>query len=258
MRKHRHRRHRKEVFIPLKGDSEFLTLLATALASLAALQTAQKQQFANAVQLLAKDVSNVASPSRSKNDLYVWREIFSLWVEAQIFESERERDRGERTVEEAEKRLDWFVAQVAQRTLAKKMRNKESKEALERFIKLNVQLLDLKRFQLANEEAARKIVCHRLSFSFTFLPKLIPVTPVEETRQTNCSHRISRIPRVYRRRFFFNHHWSGRQRRDTSSPHATRDGEFAPHSPLHSHHYSPSHHSSTRRLHLWNLRRRRV
>jgi hypothetical protein len=99
----------------------------------------------------------VSSPSRPKSDLYVWREIFSLWVEAQIFESEREKDRGERSVEAAETKLDWFVDQVAQRKLAKKMRNKESREALEKFIKLNVQLLDMKRFQLANEEAARKI-----------------------------------------------------------------------------------------------------
>ncbi|KAI5477643.1 zinc finger, RING-type protein [Pseudohyphozyma bogoriensis] len=157
-RHHHHRRPRKEVFIPLNSDTEFFSLLAKALSSLAALQLAQKKQFAQAVQLLAAQVSQVSSPSRPKSDLYVWREIFSLWVEAQIFESARERDRGERSVEEAEKKLDWFVDQVAQRKLAKRMKNKESRDALEKFIKLNVQLLDLKRFQLANEEAARKIL----------------------------------------------------------------------------------------------------
>lgn len=155
---HRPRRHRKEVFIPLTSETEFLTLLAKALDSLAALQLAQKQQFAQAVQLLAREVSNVSSPSRPKTDLYVWREIFSLWVEAQIFESEREKDRGERSVDDAEAKLDWFVNQVAKRKLGKKMKHKESRVALEKFIGLNVQLLDMKRFQLANEEAARKIV----------------------------------------------------------------------------------------------------
>ena len=155
---HRPHRHRKEVFIPLTSETEFLTLLAKALESLAALQLAQKQQFAQAVQLLAREVSNVSSPSRPKTDLYVWREIFSLWVEAQIFESEREKDRGERSVEDAEAKLDWFVNQIAKRKLGKKMKHKESRVALEKFIGLNVQLLDMKRFQLANEEAARKIV----------------------------------------------------------------------------------------------------
>lgn len=110
------------------------------------------------MQLLAREVSAVSSPSRPKTDLYIWREIFSLWVEAAIFESSRERDRGERSIEDVEKKLEWFVDQVAKRKLAKRMRHKESRVALEKFIALNVELLDLKKFQIANEEAARKIV----------------------------------------------------------------------------------------------------
>lgn len=69
--------------------------------------------------------------------------------------------------------MDWFVEQVAKRKLAKRMRNKESRVALEKFVALNVELLDLKKFQVANEEAARKIVssillplcCHESSSS---------------------------------------------------------------------------------------------
>lgn len=163
-RRHHHRQRRKEVFIPLSTDNEFLSLLANALASLAALQVAQKLQFTEAVALLAREVSNVSSPSRPKSDLYIWREIFSLWIEAEIFESERERDRGERTTEEVEKKLDWFVDQVAKRKLAKRMKNKESRAALDKFIQLNVQLLEMKKFQLANEEAARKIASASLIF----------------------------------------------------------------------------------------------
>lgn len=167
-RRHHHRQHRKEVFIPLSTDNEFLSLLANALASLAALQVAQKLQFTQAVELLAREVSNVSSPSRPKSDLYIWREIFSLWIEAEIFESERERDRGERTTEEVEKKLDWFVDRVAKRKLAKRMKNKESRAALEKFIQLNVQLLEMKKFQLANEEAARKIVSASLLLASPF------------------------------------------------------------------------------------------
>lgn len=75
---HHPHRHRKEIFIPLSSETEFLTLLAKALSSLAELQITQKQHFAQAVQLLAREVSNVSSPSRPKSDLYVWREIFSV------------------------------------------------------------------------------------------------------------------------------------------------------------------------------------
>jgi hypothetical protein len=108
--------------------------------------------------MLARQVSAVSSPARPKTDLYIWREIFTLWVEAQIFESRREKDRGERDVEAAQLKLGWFVDQVAKRGLAKKMRHKESRAALESFIKLNVELLDMKRFFFQNEEGARKIV----------------------------------------------------------------------------------------------------
>ncbi|GAA5973024.1 hypothetical protein JCM11641_000368 [Rhodosporidiobolus odoratus] len=157
-RRHRPRQHRREVFIPLTSDTEFLTLLASALNSLATLQLAQKQQFTESVRILADSVSTVSSPSRPKTDLYIWREIFALWAEAAIFESRSERDRGERSVEEVERKMEWFVDQVAKRKLAKRMKHKESRSALDKFIALNVELLDLKKFQIANEEAARKIL----------------------------------------------------------------------------------------------------
>lgn len=131
-RRHHHRTHKKEVFIPLNHDTEFLTLLAQAFSSLAEIQLRQKQNFTQAVELLAREVSNVSSPSKPKTDLYVWREIFALWVEAQVFESRRERDRGDRDTQEIEKKLDWFVAQVAVRKLANKMKHKESRIALEK------------------------------------------------------------------------------------------------------------------------------
>ena len=93
-----------------------------------------------------------------KKDLYAWREIFTLWIEAEIFESSAERTRGERTVEEAEKRLQAFAHEVVKRGLGDRrtFRGKKTREAWEEFLRLNVLLLDLKRFQLANINAARK------------------------------------------------------------------------------------------------------
>jgi hypothetical protein len=152
------RRHSRVIYIPLKSDTEFYTLLARALQSLQDLEEKQKVVFAQQVEELSRIVSKVASPSNSKGDMYNWREIFSLWVEAQIFESAREKDRGERSLQQAEERLDWFVDQVGRRKLATKMKSKESRQALEEFLDLNITLLDLKRFIRMNEEAARKIL----------------------------------------------------------------------------------------------------
>ena len=93
-----------------------------------------------------------------KKDLYAWREIFTLWIEAEVFESSAERTRGERTVEEAEARLQAFAHEVVKRGLGDRrtFRGKKTREAWEEFLRLNVLLLDLKRFQLANINAARK------------------------------------------------------------------------------------------------------
>jgi hypothetical protein len=128
---------------------------------------------------------------RNKTDLYAWREVFSLWIEGQIFESEREKDRGENSVVDAERRLQWFADQVGRRQLAQMMKFKESRAALEKFVNLNITLLDLKRFQVANEEAARKILKVRLSFLlflFLFLPVLKAYLVCSaETRQENRS-----------------------------------------------------------------------
>lgn len=144
-KKRRPHRHRKEITIELEYDSEFFTLLSQALASLTQLLQSEKQSFLDAVRALARSVQKTATPSKGKNDLYAWREVFSLWVEAGIFESDSERNRGERSIQEVEKRLNWFVDQIARRKLAKQMRNKESRVSLERFIELNQELLQLKR-----------------------------------------------------------------------------------------------------------------
>ena len=81
-----------------------------------------------------------------------------MWIEAEIFESSSERQRGERTLEQAEVRLHKFAEEVVRRGLGDRrtMRGKKVKEAWKEFLRLNVLLLDLKRFQSANINAARK------------------------------------------------------------------------------------------------------
>ncbi|KAK6910996.1 hypothetical protein I203_105031 [Kwoniella mangroviensis CBS 8507] len=100
------------------------------------------------------------SGKTSKKDLYIWREIFTLWIESEIFESSAERTRGERSLEDAEERLKGFANKVIKRGLGDKrsIKGKKSRNAWEEFLKLNVWLLDLKRFQGANIMAARKIL----------------------------------------------------------------------------------------------------
>ena len=183
-------RHR-EIVIPLTADTEFLDTLTGALANLSTLQSTQRESFVQSTESLCRSVARVSSPYATQNDLYVWREIFSLWCEFQIFESQRERDRGELSVDESEARLKRFAEEMAKRgwtaeafemdnernrrggRLAKlrrhktqtdgpspglPMKDRQSVSALEDFLKLNLALLDVKKFQRVNVEAARKIL----------------------------------------------------------------------------------------------------
>ncbi|KAG8762850.1 hypothetical protein FRC12_008814 [Ceratobasidium sp. 428] len=158
----------QEVIIPLMADTAFHRLLADALSTLASLQTRTQTQLSDQIVALADTIASCSGPpSRSrKSDLYAWREIFQLWVECQIYRggaTERERATGEggiRSVGEAEKRLGMFASEVVKRGLGDRrtLKSTRSREALETFLNLNVHILDLKKFQLANAEAARKIL----------------------------------------------------------------------------------------------------
>jgi hypothetical protein len=182
----------REFIIPLASDIAFFNLLTAALTSLSAFHSAQQLAFKAAVENLCLMISQSIQPSSnsvqvvatpltpsplpveqetdgrvariqrnaraSKKDLYAWREIFTLWIESEIFESSAERTRGERTVEQAEARLQRFADMVVKRGLGDRrtMRGKKVREAWEEFLRLNVLLLDIKRFQIANINAARK------------------------------------------------------------------------------------------------------
>jgi len=175
----------QELVIPLLSNTAFFQLLSTALQSLSAHLLTVRSGFINTLQTLSRDISLSARPvsstssfhphssssdpasiaisspnfaTRAKSDLYSWREIFQLYVEAEVFESVSEADRGERGVEDVETRLQAFAERVTKRELVSKLRLRNSRSALETFLELNAFILNIKKFQFANAEATRKIL----------------------------------------------------------------------------------------------------
>ncbi|KAF7324866.1 hypothetical protein MKEN_00528700 [Mycena kentingensis (nom. inval.)] len=170
--------------IPLVSDSAFFQLLATTLHGLSDHLLTIRAQFVLTLTELTKTVSDSARPSSSgsgfkvhsalradaggvrvdassrKSDLYSWREIFQIYVEAEIFESVSERHHGERSIDDAEARLKLFVERVTARGLGdgRKLKLPQSRKALESFLQLNLFILNVKKFELANAEATRKIL----------------------------------------------------------------------------------------------------
>lgn len=173
----------REIVIPLASDTAFFQLLQTALQTLNAHLHFVRADFIAALDALTRSISRSARPQSSSpgfrpysaaadptsvqspvspfspsflsggigsgngSDLYAWREIFQLYVEAEVFESLSERNRGERSVEDSEERMALFAERVTGRGFrdARKLKSKESKKALETFLELNVLVLNLKK-----------------------------------------------------------------------------------------------------------------
>ncbi|KIK52382.1 hypothetical protein GYMLUDRAFT_49974 [Collybiopsis luxurians FD-317 M1] len=175
----------REIIIPLVKDSAFFELLSTALHSLSDRLSSLYGDFAESLETLSQKIGDsarpvsesrrrnfhaysalsnagtISSPSKSaKSDLYSWREIFALYIESEVFESLHESSPGQLSIDESEKRLKLFADRVTSRGLGdkRKLKLKESREALEGFLELNMFILNVKKLEQANAEATRKIL----------------------------------------------------------------------------------------------------
>ncbi|KAF6761736.1 RING-14 protein [Ephemerocybe angulata] len=175
----------QEVVIPLVSDTAFFDNLISALDGMSTHMTSVHDDFTRSLKSLSRTISASAMPASSspsfhahssitshpgsimvstmqpsKSDLYSWREIFQLYVDAEIFEHVGEVKHGERSSEESKKRLQLFVEQATQRGLAdnRKFKSKQSRQAFETFIELNLFILNIKMFSEASAEATRKIL----------------------------------------------------------------------------------------------------
>ncbi|KAJ7275743.1 hypothetical protein C8J57DRAFT_1311579 [Mycena rebaudengoi] len=139
-----------EIVIPLASDSELTMAVSDSARPVSSTSAGFK-----AVSALTSDPGGVRAGASSRK-----REIFQLYLEAEVFESVSERDRGERTIEDSENRLTLFAERVAARGLGdrRKLKLLRSRQALESFLQLNVFILSVKKFECANAEARRKIL----------------------------------------------------------------------------------------------------
>ena len=165
-----------EYIIPLASDTAFFDVLTNAMNSLSTQLSTEHSEFMAELGDLSKSISNSALPVSqtdatykpfstsddpatisvpstkaafrskldAKSDLYLWRQLLGLYVEAEIFDSVSERNHGERSVEDAEVRMAKFLERVEKDGI---LRGKSRKAYLEveRFLRLNKTILDLKK-----------------------------------------------------------------------------------------------------------------
>ena len=78
------------------------------------------------------------------SDLYLWRKLLGLYIDAEVFDSVAERNRGERFLEDAEIRLAKFLESVEKSGLLRG-KSKKAHFEVQRFLGLNCIILNLKK-----------------------------------------------------------------------------------------------------------------
>ncbi|KAF0554397.1 SPX domain-containing protein [Gigaspora margarita] len=142
--------------IELEADGEFFVTLLEDIYHLNCLQKQNQDKFLANLKDMQQMLIDVTSPF--KKDIYTWRKIFQIYMEYKIFVGNTESDREERSWEFAQRQLTCFIDRINNSHLVKKLKNPLSKIAYENFIKLNISLVLMKKFQYFNQLATTKII----------------------------------------------------------------------------------------------------
>jgi hypothetical protein len=79
-----------------------------------------------------------------RSDLYLWRLLLSLYIDAEVFDSVAERNRGERSLEEVEIRMAKFLERIEKSGFLRG-KSKKARAEVDAFLRLNKTILDLKK-----------------------------------------------------------------------------------------------------------------
>lgn len=176
------------VKIPLNSDARFFTLLVSDVSELDTLQGEERQSMNDKIHVLGTEIAEVAKPRKGliklyKSDLYRWREIFELYLAAQVFFSTNEAAGGLRGSEKARKQLVWFQDEVNKRQLPQMFKIESSAVAYTHFLALNATLLQNLQFQELNQTAVTKIIKSRQFFSYPDILSLMLTWHQNSTRE---------------------------------------------------------------------------
>ena len=176
----------REYVIPLASDAAFFDLLTNAVDTLSTQLTTVRSEFMAGLADLSKSISDSALPISqtdtsyrpfsagddpgaidipstksvfrpgldAKSDLYLWRRLLDLYVDAEVFDSIAERNRGERPLEDTEVRMARFLERVEKSGILHG-KSKKAHLEVEAFLKLNTVILNLKKVRLRSRASRR-------------------------------------------------------------------------------------------------------
>jgi E3 ubiquitin-protein ligase BAH len=161
----RQSRPHKLVEVPLTSDSEFFTVLQDQLSELVSLQREEKEKLHSSITTVGRTLAKATNPSdsKAKQDLAHWRRLFELYLDSRVFFATNEQDHGSQNFTEAQKRYAMFLEKAQKQGLLIKFRKRESADALQQFLSINMELLQNVRFHEINQTAMFKIMKSKFS-----------------------------------------------------------------------------------------------
>ncbi|KAG0313412.1 hypothetical protein BGZ99_008906 [Dissophora globulifera] len=147
---------KRVLVIELTADTAFFDQLGEEISQLSKLQESNKHQFESKVEDLSKILTVVSSPTNK--DMYTWREILKVYLDAQVFVGDQEADRSTRSSTKAQQQLQWFLKEMERSRLVHKFKQSKSKIAFNTFFQLNSELITMKQFRELNQMAMTKIL----------------------------------------------------------------------------------------------------
>ena len=131
------------VEIPLTSDIEFFTKLTDELSGLEALQKREETKLNKQIEDLGKQIAIFTDPNVHKNKkvLAIWRSIFQIYVESDVFFGTTEVDHKAHTAEEAKEKFQNFSVLIVKQGLASKFKKQEGLQALNAFMQINREII---------------------------------------------------------------------------------------------------------------------
>ncbi|KAI5956630.1 hypothetical protein KGF57_003422 [Candida theae] len=146
---------RREIYIMLNSDSKFFKMLEEELEALDTLRKEEESKIIEEVQNVAQAVSLMKD---KKSELYKWRELFRLYLDSEVYFKYNDVDHGQRDSDQIQQHLTEFMDHVNKTGILTQFKKKQSIEAYNQFVQMNIHLLKMLQFQTINTEALRKIL----------------------------------------------------------------------------------------------------
>jgi E3 ubiquitin-protein ligase BAH len=147
-----------ELKISLLEDTRFFQILYDEIEDLNNFENEKENEIINKVENIANEVSIVTIPDKKKTDLYLWREIFQLYIESEIFFSTIEKNAGNVDINLSKEKYFKFLNKLQLIKIEERFNQKNSILALNDFKNLNFQIIKISNYQNFNNLAVKKIL----------------------------------------------------------------------------------------------------